>query len=327
MLKKLLPIFLLITLGLSVSYSQIEGQTRLEQNFELRLKDKHKNSDAETQLASNDFNGKKKKTSLKNFDHVEKITGGDIKTELSKPVSLVLKNKTSEPKRLIEIWFHNFYDSYQENYIANLVMHFHFRLGPKFYAGPYLDVYTDSRSTKEVIYNDRFFELGVFLRYYILPNLYFEGRIGYARQLIQDTNTINLKPMLVYFNRFGDAKEKLEKNDLTKSNLYMDFYYALMYDYKYRNAFFQATMTQVIRFYTGGYSYIENYLFESGQFDSRRLSYNNYFEVGAGLRFKPNVRIFPVFFIEPTYKVYFFGETKNSFQIKAGFWFYMNNPL
>ena len=63
MLKKLLPVFLLITLGLSVSYSQIDGLTSKEQNFELRLKDKHHDTKAGTQLAQNNYSGKKKKTS------------------------------------------------------------------------------------------------------------------------------------------------------------------------------------------------------------------------------------------------------------------------
>ncbi len=127
--------------------------------------------------------------------------------------------------------------------------------------------------------------------------------------------------MLVYFNRFGDAKVYVGSKSSSKTSMYLDIYYAAMYDYKYKNAFLQGMLQEVLRFHTGGYSYVENYLFQAGQFDGRKLDYNNYFEVGTGIRFKPNIMVFPVLFVEPTYKMYFFGDKKNSFQIKAGFVF------
>jgi len=154
-----------------------------------------------------------------------------------------------------------------------------------------------------------------------LKNLFFELRLGYTRQIDLDSSKINIKPMLVYFNRFGDAQVYTSSRSAKKTSLYMDIYYAAMYDYKYKNAFLQASFQQVLRFGTGGYSYVENYLLQTVQFDGRKLDYNNYFEVGAGIRFKPNVMVFPVIFVEPTYKAYFFGDRKNSFQIKAGFLF------
>ncbi|MEO8511925.1 MAG: hypothetical protein ABI543_00065 [Ignavibacteria bacterium] len=298
------------------------NKTKAAQFFELYLKEKPTDTKTRMQLAYIYYDKKNYKSSLKHFDYVGSHTTDSQEKEQSKSASLVLREELAgSSKRSFDLYFYNFYDSFQENYIANLVAHVNFRLGPGLYAGPYLDVYTDSRSTKALIYNDRFIEIGLFLRYYIMKNLFFEGRIGYTRQIDLDSNKINLKPMLVYFNRLGDAKVYVGSKSASKTSMYLDIYYAAMYDYKYKNAFLQGMMQQVIRFHTGGYSYVENYLFESGQFDGRRLDYNNYFEIGTGIRFKPNVMVFPVFFLEPTYKVYFFGDKKNSFQIKAGFVF------
>jgi hypothetical protein len=171
-----------------------------------------------------------------------------------------------------------------------------------------------------VIYNDRFIELGGFLKFYFLKNLFAEFRIGYASRLDVDSNTINIKPLLVYFNRFGDAKVHVSSKSASKTSLYFDMYYAAMYDYKYKNAFLQIVFQEVLRFQTGGYSYIESYLSQTAQFDSRRLDYNNYTEVGLGLRYHPDI-VFSGVFVEPTYKFYFYGDRKGSFQIKAGFSF------
>jgi hypothetical protein len=127
--------------------------------------------------------------------------------------------------------------------------------------------------------------------------------------------------LIVFFNRFGNAPIYKKSSSGSKTSFYFDMYYAAMYDLKYKNSFLQGSFQEVLRYATGGYSYIESYLLQTGQFDSRQLSYNNYIEVGTGLRFKPDLAYFPLFFIEPTYKVYMFGETKNSFQIKTGFQF------
>jgi hypothetical protein len=304
------------------------NKTKAAQFFELYLKEKPRDTKTRMQLAYIYYDQKKYKNSLKHFDVVGRYTTDSQEKEQSKSASLVLREELAgTSKRSVDLYFYNLYDSFQENYIANLVGHFNFRLGPNFYAGPYLDVYTDSRSTKAVVYNDRFVELGIFFRYYIMKNLFFEGRLGFTRQIDLDSNKINLKPMLVYFNRFGDAKVYVASKSASKTSMYLDIYYAAMYDYKYKNAFLQGMLQQVLRFHTGGYSYVENYLFESGQFDGRRLDYNNYFELGTGIRFKPNVMVFPVIFLEPTYKVYFFGDKKNSFQIKAGFVFNFRSAL
>jgi tetratricopeptide (TPR) repeat protein len=298
------------------------NKTKAAEFFELHLKQQPKDAKIRMQLAYIYYDQKKFSNALKHFEYASKYSYDPVMQEQSKSAVLVLKEQlANNSAKSFDIYFYNVYDSFQENYIANLISHLNFKIGPNFFVGPYLDVYTDSRSSKKLIYNDRFIEIGFFLRYYILKNLFFEGRIGYTRQIDLDSNKINLKPMIVYFNRFGDAKSYVSSKSTSKISLYLDIYYAAMYDYKYKNAFLQGSMQQVLRFHTGGYSYVENYLFQLGQFDGRKLDYNNYFEVGTGLRFKPNLMVFPLLFVEPSYKVYFFGERKNSFQIKAGFIF------
>lgn len=310
-------------------YLNAGNKTKAAMFFEQYLKENPKDTKIHLQLAYIYYDQKKYADALKHFDYVAKHSTDANDKQLSKSAVLTLKEDLAfDSPRSLDLYFYNFYDSFQENYIANLVTHINFRIGKGFFAGPYLDVYTDTRSNKTVVYNDRFVELGGFFRYHILNNFFFEFRLGYTRQIDLDSSKINIKPMMVYFNRFGDAKLYVSKGSNTsKTSLYMDIYYAAMYDYKYKNAFLQATLSQVLRFHTGGYSYIENYLVENAQFDSRRLDYNNYFEVGLGLRFKPDVMVFPVFFLEPSYKSYFFGEKKNSFQIKAGFWFNFRTKL
>lgn len=339
MLTKLHPLFLLLIFATSTLFSQNladsgyyyynqGNKTKAAELFELHLKDNPKDVKTRLQLAYILYDKKSYSRALTQFNYVGKYSTDPKEKELSKSAALVLKEELAyNSKTALELYLHNFYDSFQENYIANLVGHVNFKLGTGLYAGPYLDVYTDSRSTKNLIYNDRFVEIGLFLRYNILKNLFFEGRFGFTRQIDLDSSKINIKPMLVYFNRFGDAKVYVSSSSASKTSFYMDFYYAAMYDYKYKNAFLQGSLQQVLRFGTSGYGYVENYLLEAGQFDGRKLDYNNYFEVGTGLRFKPNVMVFPVLFVEPTYKVYFFGNKKNSFQVKAGFVFNFRTKL
>lgn len=316
MLKKLLPIFLFffiftVFLRSQENNSLFSGNLKLSENsgnFTLL-------SDRNTKSVFKHTVKDKIKLSIS-----EKNQNRSDNLFYKEPAVLKLKESSSKAKkRHIDVYFHNFYDSFQENYIANFIGHVHFGVGPGFYMGPYLDVYADSKSSKALIYNDRFVEIGFFLRYFFFQNLYFEGRIGYTRQIDLDSNKINFKPMLVYFYRFGEPVFKRTKSTDPKTSLYLDIYYAAMYDYKYKNAFLQGILTQALRFSMKGYSYFENYLFESGQFDGRKVDYNNYFEIGTGVRFKPNMLVGPVIFVEPTYKVYFYGNRKNSFQIKAGF--------
>lgn len=333
MVRKLLPFLILIMLPFSISFSQSLADSgyyylkqgnkkKATQYFELHLKDKPTDTKTRLQLAYIYYDQRKLDKSLRQFNYVGRHSTSSKDIDVSKSASYIIKEEIAlTAPRSFDLYFYGFYDSFQDNYIFNVVSHVNFKIGKGFYGGPYLDLYTDTRSTPALIYNDRFFEIGGFLRYNILRNLLFEFRIGYARQIDLDTGKINLKPMLIYFNRFGDAKVYVSSKASSKTSLYMDMYYAAMYDYKYDNAFLQIALQQVLRFHTGGYSYIENYLVESAQFDSRRLDYNNYLEAGIGIRFHPNVMYFPVIFVEPTYKLYFYGDRKNSFQIKAGILF------
>jgi hypothetical protein len=66
--------------------------------------------------------------------------------------------------------------------------------------------------------------------------------------------------MLVYFNRLGDAKFA-NKSSLLKQSL-PELYYAVMYDYKFNNAFMQITLQEVLRFSRGSFL-LENYLFST----------------------------------------------------------------
>ena len=334
MLKYVLPVFALILLLSShISFTQSytdSGYYYLNQGnrttasyyFELHLKENPKDTKTRLQLGYIYYDQRKFDRSLRQFEYVGRHSSNSKDVEVSRSAAFVIREERSFiAPRSMDLYFYNYYDSFQENYIANLVTHVNFKIGKNFFAGPYLDVYTDTRTTRALIYNDRFVELGGFFRYHILKNLFFEFRIGYVRQIDLDSSKINLKPMLVYFNRFGEGKVYVSSRSASKTSMYMDMYYAAIYDYKYRNAFLQVVLQQVLRFHTGGYSYIENYLVESAQFDGRKLDYNNYFEVGTGIRFKPNVMFFPIIFVEPTYKSYFYGDRKNSFQIKAGFLF------
>ena len=333
MVKKLLPVLILILLPLSVSFSQSLADSgyyylnkgnkkKAVQLFELHLKEKPTDTKTRLQLAYIYYDQRKLDKSLRQFNYVGKHSTNSKDKDVSKSASFIIKDEiASTAPRYFDLYFYGFYDSFQDNYIFNVVSHINFRIGKGFYAGPYLDLYTDTRSSPTLIYNDRFFELGGFMRYSILRNLFVEFRIGYARQIDLDTSRINLKPMAVYFNRFGDAKVYVSSKASSKTSFYMDMYSALMYDYKYDNGFLQIALQEVLRFHTGGYSYLESYLVQLAQADSRRLNYNNYVEVGGGLRFHPNIEYFPVLFIEPTYKWYHYGTPKNSFQVKAGILF------
>lgn len=306
-----------------------QGNKKLAtQIFENYLKENPKNTKIRMQLGYIYYDQRKLRSSLRQFSYVSRHSTDPSDVEKSRSATFIIKEElASTAKAALDLYFYNFYDSYQDNYIANFIGHYNYRIAPKFYTGFYIDLYTDTRSKPGLIYNDRFVELGGFFRYNLLKNLFFEFRIGYTREIDFDTSRINIKPMLVYFNRLGDAKVYVNSRSSKKTSLYLDMYYAAMYDYKFKNAFLQASFREAIRFGLTGYSYIENYLVQYVQFDSRKLDYNNYAEVGTGIRYHANVAYFPVLFVEPTYKVYFYGERKNSLQIKAGFEFIFKTPL
>lgn len=316
------------TLDSGYYYLNQGNKTQAIKIFENHIKENPKDAKIRMQLGYIYYEQGKLNKSFTHFRYAGKYSKDPADLEKSRSASFIIKEElASTAKSALDLYFYNFYDSYQDNYIANFVGHYNFRIAPQFYTGFYLDVYTDSRSKPELIYNDRFVELGGFFRYNLMKNLLLEFRLGYTREIDLDTTRINIKPMLIYFNRLGEAKVYVNKSSASKTSMYIDMYYAAMYDYKFKNAFMQTTFQEVLRFHSGGYAYVESYLIQYGQFDSRKLDYNNYAEIGTGLRYHPNIIYFPSIFIEPTYKAYFYGDRKNSFQIKAGFQFIFKTPL
>jgi hypothetical protein len=340
MIKTTLFILLFVFTSSSAIYPQMskldsgyyylnQGKTKLATNiFENHLKEDPQDSKIHMQLGYIYYSQKQYEKSLIHFSYVGLHSKDATDVETSKSAMYVIRDEMANfSKRALDLYFYNFYDSHQKNYIANLAGHYNFRLVPNLFTGAYLDVYSDTRSKPGLIYNDRFFEAGWFMRYNALRNLLFEFRLGYVREVDLAKNSINIKPMVIYFTRFGDPRVYVGSKSSARSSVYMDLYSAAMYDYKFKNTFLQGAFSEVLRVHTGGYSYLEPYLVQYGQFDSRRLDYNNYAEIGAGLRFHPDLMYFPLFFIEPTYKAYYYGSVKNSFQVKAGFQFIFKTPL
>lgn len=296
--------------------------------FEEYLKENPKDSKVRMQLGYMYYDSKQYSKSLQNFRYVGSHSSDQKDVETSKSAAFIIKEEMSfYAPRSMDMYFYSFYDSYQENYIANFVGHYNFKIEKDFYTGFYLNVYTDTRSTPQVIYNDRYAEVGGFLRYSFLKNLFLEFRLGYAREVDKDINSINIEPLLIYFNRIGEARVYVGNTNSPKTDFYMDMYYAGLYDYKFKNAFGQIALQEVLRFHTGGYSYIETYLTQNLSVDSRKVNYNNYGEIGTGIRYHANLPFFPVIFIEPVYRSYFYGGMKNSFSVKAGFQFIFRTPL
>ncbi len=226
-------------------------------------------------------------------------------------------------KRSIEMYVTSYYDTYQKNYITALTAFYKFRLSNEVFVGPYLDVSTDSKSTPSNILNDRYIELGLFGRFYALPNLYLELRTGYVHEFDLDTSKINVSPRIVYGTRFGSGLDYITANPQKKTGLFMDLYAVASYETKYDNSFLQVGLTQAFRNNIKGYSYIDFYTLQNLTLDSRRLDYNNDLEIGLGVRYKPNLIYFPQFFIEPTYKIYLIKDALGNkrpatFQVKIG---------
>lgn len=218
-----------------------------------------------------------------------------------------------------DLYFYNIYDSHQENGISNLLSHFNFKLTTGLYAGPYTDIYLDTKSKTGYVYNDRYFEVGGFFKYYLLPELTFEVRTGYVRELDFNTSKFNVKPILTFGTRIGSPDFYKGPTSKKASFLFLDIYSTALYDLKFENAFGALQTKETFRFLTGGYSYFDIYLCQIVQGDTKQLNYNNYTEVGGGIGFQPGIIGFPTLFVEVTNRFYFAGTFKDSFQIKAGF--------
>ena len=251
------------------------------------------------------------------------------KEQASVSAQVMQDKMNANSKRSIELGVTSYYDTYQQNYITGLQAYYKFRLSNEVFVGPYLDMYTDSKSQPGNILNDRYIEFGLFLRFYAIPQLYFELRTGYVHEFDLDTSKISVSPRIVFGTRIGSGLDYITENPKKKTGLFIDIYSVLSYETKYDNSFLQVGLNEVFRNNIKGYSYLDFYTLQYLTLDSRRLDYNNDLEVGLGIRYKPNLIYFPVFFIEPTYKFYLikdqFGNKRTpSFQVKAGLSFGIN---
>ena len=279
---------------------------------------------------------KKYSKALENFDYVAAVSTNQDEIDKAKQSGIILRQMSAlKSFRALEIYFYNAYDSYYQNYISNFLGHVSFKMSNYVNYGFYGDVYMDAKSKKENILNDRYLEAGGFMRFKFSNNIGLEVRLGYYRELDLEKSGVNFKPILYMGTRFGDSPFYLSKRNTKVENFYFDIYSTELYDSKYKNLFAQLQLKEVLRYMTGGYSYLEFYLTQMAQADSRQLFYNNYGEASIGISFKPNMANFPAIFIEGTNRInfvdekgsYFQGEMKSIFQFKAGFIINFNTAL
>jgi tetratricopeptide (TPR) repeat protein len=244
----------------------------------------------------------------------------DEKNQANSSITTInnMRGSTGIPQT-VDIYFYNIYDTDQRNYISNFLGKYGFGVAKNLNMGIYVDAYLDSRSTPQNILNDRYVEAGGYVRYTITPYMSFEVRGGYVRQIDREKNSFNFKPILSFGNTFGSAPTYLTPGITKKEYLYLQFYGAILYDYKFRNMFGQGYLKEALRFMLGGYSNFEFYLRQHGNVDSQNLPYNNYLEFAGGVGFQPDIKYFPTLFAEATNKVYFSQDSKNTFQFKVGF--------
>lgn len=266
---------------------------------------------------------------LDKFDYVSFTSRDNEEIDKANESIFILKEMIPIASKVsCDLYFFNVYDSYQQNYISNFISHFNFKFTKFFYTGFYVDSYLDSRSKPELIYNDRYFEIGSFWKFLFLRYLSFELRTGYVREIDLKKNGFNVKPILTFGMRVGNPKFYSGFTNRQKEFVFMDLYSAVLYDYKFKNIFAQVSLRETMRFLTGGYSFLEVYAFQNALGDTKQLDYNNYGEVGVGLGWKPSMIGFPTIFVEASNKFYWRGVTmKNSFQIKAGFLLNFNTAL
>ena len=279
------------------------------------------------------YNERKNYTKAKRyFENVSRYsTDSDERNKAKLSLGYLNDYRMSLSPSSVDIYFYNYYDVDQENYISNFVGKYQYRLFRNFNTGIYGDVYLDSKSRKNLIYNDRYVEAGGFFRYNFFPSLSFEFRAGYVRLIDKDENKFNFKPILTFADRFGHFP--VYKDSKVKSqNFYFDTYAAALYDHKYKNFFGQAQLREVLRYMIRGYSFFEVYLKQNVQGDSEQLDYNNYGDLGGGIAYTPNLKNFPVFFIEALNRFYFVSNDRgvfpeSSFQFRIGFQLTYNSPL
>jgi hypothetical protein len=289
--------------------------------FESYAKSHPENTKISLQLAYIYFNKKDYRKSLEKFMFVSSNSKDYKEIDASKESIYILKQMIPMYSTFSnDLYFYNFYDSYQDNYIFNFVDHINFKIVKYFYTGFYADIFMDNRSTPELIYNDRYVEVGAFWKIFFLNYLAFELRTGYVREIDFKKSSFNVKPILTFGYRLGEPKFYSGAKSQNNEFLYADIYSSVLYDYKFKNIFGQIYVREVARFLTGGYSYLEFYLGQNVLGDTKQLDYNNYGEISAGVDFQPGIIHFPLLFIEASNKFYWLGGPRtNSFQIKAGF--------
>lgn len=239
-----------------------------------------------------------------------------------------------------DLYFYNFYDTYYENYVGQLLTHLNVKLAKGIYVGPYFDTYFDSKSKPDNILNDRYVEIGAFTKFNITDWMTFEVRAGYVREIDFKKNSFSFKPILTMGKRIGTAHFYKPTRSQNTESFYYDIYVSALYDYKFRNIFVNWQNKEALRFMLGGYSYFEFYLKQEIAADTKQFDYNNYLDFGAGVAFKPNIQSFPVLFLEGVYRnffvstdpktgdpVYFTGDMRSFFTVRAGFLLYYNTKL
>ena len=268
----------------------------------------------------------------KHFQYVkDNSTSSDERQKASTSLNYLNDYKAGFSPSSVDIYFHNFYDVEQENYISNFLGKYQYQAFSNFYTGIYGDIYMDSRSRPGLIFNDRYAEFGGFLRYNFFPSLSLEVRAGYVRLIDREENKFNFKPILTFSDRFGNFPN-FKKSGVKTENFYLDTYAATLYDHKYENFFGQAQLREVLRYMIKGYSFFEVYLKQNIQGDSKRIDYNNYGELGGGVTFRPDLNGFPVLFAEAVNRFYFESNSQgifpeSSFQFRIGFLLTYNSPL
>lgn len=239
-----------------------------------------------------------------------------------------------------DLYFYNFYDTYYQNYVGNLLTHLNVKLAKGIHVGPYFDTYFDSKSKPGNILNDRYVEFGAFTKFTITDWMSLEIRTGYVREIDFKKNSLSFKPILSMGKRIGTAHFYKPTRSQNTESFYYDIYASALYDYKFRNVFVNLQNKEALRFMLAGYSYFEFYLKQEIAADSKGLDYNNYLDFGAGVSFKPNIQSFPVLFLEGVYRnffvstnpntnepVYFAGDMRSFFTVRAGFLLYYNTKL
>lgn len=258
------------------------------------------------------------------FSYVARTSLDPKEKETAEASAMVMKEKiNANAKRSIEINVQSFYDTYQKNYITGLNIYYKFRISKEVFVGPYLDLYTDSKSSPGLIYNDRYIELGLFGRFYALPQLYLELRTGYVHEFDIDSSKISISPRAVFSWRFGSGQDFIPEKPKTKTGFFVDAFTMLSYETKYQNGFSQTGISETFRNNIKGYSYLDFFLAQNLTLDSRRLDYNNNVSFGGGVRYKPNLIYFPYFYVEPNYKFYLIKDPVTGIKRTGSFQIYL----